>query len=104
MLKHATRSHHLVPNCLGTEGIGNQKSSCALQIIQTKTCDINIAYMHVPVTPNQFNACYLERDWVRRCPGSHEETSTRPTESVHKERYLGSNESTSMLRLSYPKE
>ena len=78
MLGHATRSHHLVPNCLGTEGIGKHQSTCALETIHTWTYEINISYMHVRVTRNQFNACYLETDWVKRlgyqCPGSHVET------------------------------
>ena len=34
MLGHATQCHHLVPNCLGTEGRDKPKSSCALDTIQ----------------------------------------------------------------------
>ena len=43
MLGHATQSHHLVPNCLGTEGIGKDKLSCALETIRTWTYETNIA-------------------------------------------------------------
>ena len=59
MLVHATRSHHLVPNCLGTAGIHKHKLSCALETIHTCLCEINIANLHVHVTSHQFNACYL---------------------------------------------
>ena len=74
MLGHAARFHYLVSNCLRHNGIGINKSACALETIHTWTCEINVAYLHVYVTPNQFNACYLERDWVRICPGSHVQT------------------------------
>ena len=74
MLVNATRSHHVVPHCWGTEGIDKHKSASVLETTHTWTCEINIANLHVRVPTNEFNACYLERDWVRRCPGSHDET------------------------------
>ena len=61
---HATRFHHLLPNWLLPDGIGKHKSSCALETIHTWTCENNIAYLHFRVTPNKFNACCLERNWV----------------------------------------
>ena len=73
-LSHASESHHLVPNCLAPDGIGIQKSSCPQEKIHTGKCEINIANLHTRVTLNQFNACYLERDWVRGCTRLHEET------------------------------
>ena len=42
MLRHSSQSHHLVPNCLVTEGIDKHKLSCALEVINTWTCEINI--------------------------------------------------------------
>ena len=82
MLGHATQSHHLVPDCLETEGIGKHKLSCALETIHTWTYEAIVAELPVRVTPNQFNACYLGRDWAgvlgyedapdhmkRHCPG-----------------------------------
>ena len=43
MLGHAAQYDHLLPNCLGTEGSGKHKVSCALETIHTWTCETNIA-------------------------------------------------------------
>ena len=53
--------------CLVAPDRGHREtqSSCALERIHTWTCDINIPYLPVRAKPNQFNACYLERDLVR---------------------------------------
>ena len=38
ILGHGSQSHHLVPICLATKGLGKHKLSCALEAIHTWIC------------------------------------------------------------------
>ena len=74
-----------------------QKLSCALEMVSTWTCEINIPYLHIRVAVSQFHASYLGGDWVRRYPGSRQENLMRTAERVRVERCPWSNESKSVV-------